>query len=335
MKNKIPEPSVLIARGRRAFAADVVGFLKKLLVAGAARQSSLRSTPLSSSSSSTGAARRSTLPFRKRKSEEKKAAGYDKPLSSPAIDPSDASVVAASYVSAAAMDYVERRLKFAANMAIATVEKCGGEVIGRADDVGGARKIVEKELKEAAQRMEDMVQSYAAIVLAVFDEREEAEEGEKGGKEGEEKGEEEGEDGRRDGGDGIIENQVKLEEAKVPLVVEALGLSELRFVKAEVGTEAEAEAGTNKQHSIETKVCRSSTSDGIQQEISRAEEEAVDGSSGITSDGREENMGKDEEQVEMSKKGLATNEETGREGGSIDLEKEEEEEKEERQILDV
>ncbi|KAH7825970.1 uncharacterized protein MONOS_4542 [Monocercomonoides exilis] len=95
--------------------ADVVGYLKKLLVAGAAQQSSLRSAPSSSSSSSsssTGAARRSTSPFRRRRSEEKKAAGDDQPSSAPAIDPSDASVAAASYTSAGAMDDIERRLGF-------------------------------------------------------------------------------------------------------------------------------------------------------------------------------------------------------------------------------
>ncbi|KAH7818636.1 uncharacterized protein MONOS_8386 [Monocercomonoides exilis] len=111
--------------------------------------------------------------------------------------------------------------------------------------------------------MEDVVQSPAAIELAVLEEREEAEEGEKGGKRGEEKGEEDGgKDGGREGGDGneekggyptahrefverIKENQGKLEEAIAPLVVEALGLSGLRFVKAD------AEVGADQQHSVE------------------------------------------------------------------------------------
>ncbi|KAH7815052.1 uncharacterized protein MONOS_11902 [Monocercomonoides exilis] len=65
-------------------------------------RSSLRFAPhiynyfFSSSSSSTGAARRSTSPFRMRRSEEKKAAEDDKPSSATAIEPSDASAVAAS-----------------------------------------------------------------------------------------------------------------------------------------------------------------------------------------------------------------------------------------------
>ncbi|KAH7818992.1 uncharacterized protein MONOS_8097 [Monocercomonoides exilis] len=112
--------------------------------------------------------------------------------------------------------------------------------------------------------------SLAAIALAVLEEREEVEEGEKGGKEVEEKGEEDGgKDGGREGGDGneekgvyptahrefverIKENQGKLEEAMAPLVVEALGLSGLRFVKAD------AEVGADKQHSVKPEVCSSS-----------------------------------------------------------------------------
>ncbi|KAH7824409.1 uncharacterized protein MONOS_2317 [Monocercomonoides exilis] len=95
--------------------ADVVGYLKKLLVAGAARQLSLRPAHLFLSFSH-GAARRSTSPFRRRRSEEKKAAGYDRPSSSssssaPAIDPSDASVVAASYTSVVDMNDIERWLR--------------------------------------------------------------------------------------------------------------------------------------------------------------------------------------------------------------------------------
>ncbi|KAH7828657.1 uncharacterized protein MONOS_15220 [Monocercomonoides exilis] len=93
--------------------ADMVGYLKKLLVAGAAKQSSFHSAP---SSSSTGVARRSTSPFRRRRSEEMKVAGDDKPSSSsslsssPAIDPLDASEAVASYTSVGAMNYIERRL---------------------------------------------------------------------------------------------------------------------------------------------------------------------------------------------------------------------------------
>ncbi|KAH7821321.1 uncharacterized protein MONOS_15015 [Monocercomonoides exilis] len=109
-----------------------------------------------------------------------------------------------------------------------------------------------------------------------------------------------------------------------PLVVEAHGLSGLRFVKAE----AEADM----LHSVEPEVCSSSPSDGIQQENRRAEEEAANRSLGIASDGREENVGKDEEQVEMHTNDLGMNEEQGKEGGSNDLEKEEgEEEKEEEE----
>ncbi|KAH7832711.1 uncharacterized protein MONOS_10943 [Monocercomonoides exilis] len=105
--------------------------------------------------------------------------------------------------------------------------------------------------------MEDIVQSHAAIVQAVLEEREEAEEGEKGGKEGEEKGEE---DGGREGGDGneekggypaahrefverIKENQGKLEEAMAPLIVEALGLRRLRFVKEKIWIVISSESG--------------------------------------------------------------------------------------------
>ncbi|KAH7816300.1 uncharacterized protein MONOS_10035 [Monocercomonoides exilis] len=66
----------------------------------------------------------------------------------------------------------------------------------------------------------------------------------------------------------IKENQGKLEEAMALLVVEALGLSGLRFVK--VGAEADD------QHSIESELCSSSPSDDIQQENRRAEEEEAD-----------------------------------------------------------
>ncbi|KAH7826239.1 uncharacterized protein MONOS_7673 [Monocercomonoides exilis] len=137
-------------------------------------------------------------------------------------------------------------------------------------------------------------------------------------KEGEEKGKE---DGGREGGDRneekggyptahrefverIKENQGKLEEAMAPLIVKALGLSGLRFVKAEV------EVGADKQHSVEPEVCSSSPSDGIQQENRRAkEEEAADGSLGITFDESSDGAVKDVEQMQMPMNGLTTNEE--------------------------
>ncbi|KAH7822290.1 uncharacterized protein MONOS_9659 [Monocercomonoides exilis] len=83
--------------------ADVVGYLKKLLISSAEQQSSFRSAPSSSLSAKE---------FRRRRSEEKKAAGDDQPSSSsaPAIDPSDASAVVASYISTGAMDDIERQL---------------------------------------------------------------------------------------------------------------------------------------------------------------------------------------------------------------------------------
>ncbi|KAH7827768.1 uncharacterized protein MONOS_17273 [Monocercomonoides exilis] len=162
--------------------------------------------------------------------------------------------------------------------------KLDDEVMGRGIAVCEVGEIVEKGLDAAGLRMEDVVLPPAAIALAVLEEREEAEEGEREGKEGEEEGEE---DRGKEGGDGneekggyptahgefverIKENQGKLEEAIAPLVVEALGLSGLRFVKAD------AEVGNR-----------------------RVEEEAADGSLGITSDGEK----KDEVQVEMSKNG--------------------------------
>ncbi|KAH7829715.1 uncharacterized protein MONOS_4066 [Monocercomonoides exilis] len=91
---------------------DTKAYFKKILFSRAAQQSSLRSAPLSSSSSSTGAAHRSTSPFRRRRSEDKKSSENEQPSSSsaPAIDPSDASAVAASYMSVGAMDDIERRL---------------------------------------------------------------------------------------------------------------------------------------------------------------------------------------------------------------------------------
>ncbi|KAH7822263.1 uncharacterized protein MONOS_11989 [Monocercomonoides exilis] len=62
--------------------------------------------------SSTRAARRSTSPFQRRRSEEKKSSENDKTSSAPAIDPSDASAVAAPYMLAGAMDDIKRWLKW-------------------------------------------------------------------------------------------------------------------------------------------------------------------------------------------------------------------------------
>ncbi|KAH7831172.1 uncharacterized protein MONOS_10199 [Monocercomonoides exilis] len=143
------------------------------------------------------------------------------------------------------------------------VVKLDDEVMGRGVAVCEVGEIVEKGLDAAGLRMEDVVLSPAAIALAVLEEREEAEEGEKGDKEGEEKGEEKGEeDGGREEGDvnevkggyptahrefveRIKENQGKLEEAMAQMVVEALGLSGLRFVKADVVAD--------KKHQLELK----------------------------------------------------------------------------------
>ncbi|KAH7817089.1 uncharacterized protein MONOS_8002 [Monocercomonoides exilis] len=126
--------------------------------------------------------------------------------------------------------------------------------------------------------MEDVVLSPAAIALEALEEREKAEEGERGGKEGEEKGGGERGDGNEEKGsyltahrefvEKIKENQGKLEEAMAPLIVEGLGLSGLRFVKAD--------AEADKQHSVESEVLSTSSVDCIQQEILRAEEEAAD-----------------------------------------------------------
>ncbi|KAH7816452.1 uncharacterized protein MONOS_15518 [Monocercomonoides exilis] len=193
------------------------------------------------------------------------------------------------------------------------VVKLKDEVIWRGIAVCEVGEIVEKGLDAAGLRMEDVVLSPAAIELAVLKEREEAEEGKRGGKEGEEKGEERGkekgeEDEGRDGGDGneekggyptvhreyvgkIKENQGKLEEAMAQLVVEALGLSQLRSVKVKTHKEAD------KRYSVESKMCSSSPSDGIQQESRKAEKETVDGSLGITSDGSAEGVGKDKEHL--------------------------------------
>ncbi|KAH7826802.1 uncharacterized protein MONOS_3885 [Monocercomonoides exilis] len=111
----LPDPNVdVVFVSPVELPADVVVYLKKLLVAGEARQLFLRSAPSSSSSSSsssTGEARRSTSPFRRRRSEEKKSSENDKPSSAPAINPSDALAEAESNTSAGAMDDIERRLR--------------------------------------------------------------------------------------------------------------------------------------------------------------------------------------------------------------------------------
>ncbi|KAH7823449.1 uncharacterized protein MONOS_9629 [Monocercomonoides exilis] len=118
----------------------------------------------------------------------------------------------------------------------------------------------------------------------------------------------------------IKEKQGKLESAMVLLVVEALGPSGLRLVKA--GMEAD------KQHSAKPEVCSSSPSGGTQLENRRAEEDSEDGSFGMISDGSERSVGKDVEQMQILTNDLGMNEEQGGKGGSIDLEKEEEEEEE-------
>ncbi|KAH7819659.1 uncharacterized protein MONOS_13138 [Monocercomonoides exilis] len=97
-------------------------------------------------------------------------------------------------------------------------------------------EIVEKGLSAAGLRMENVVLLPEEIVLAVLEEREEAEEGDVN----EEKGVYP--TAHREFVERIKENQRKLEEAMVQMVVEALGLSRLRFVKAD------AEADTDKQH---------------------------------------------------------------------------------------
>ncbi|KAH7821009.1 uncharacterized protein MONOS_7686 [Monocercomonoides exilis] len=204
-------------------------------------------------------------------------------------------------------------------IAIAAVEVCGCEV-GEIDS---------KELSEAWLGMEDVVLSQVSIALAVLEEREEVEEGERGGKDGG-KGEKKSE--KKMDGEFVErnkENQEKLEEVIAPLVVEALGLSGLRFVKEK------AEVGVNKQHSVEPEVCSSLSAYCIQQEISRAEEEAADGSLGITFDESSDGAVKDVEQMQMSKNDLAMFEESGIEGSSIDLEKEKEEEEEEKVVGDM
>ncbi|KAH7815970.1 uncharacterized protein MONOS_13057 [Monocercomonoides exilis] len=216
--------------------------------------------------------------------------------------------------------------------------------MGRMVALCEAGEIVEKGMLAAGLRMEDVVLFPEAIALAMLDGREEVEEGNGNGEEGEEKGEEDGgKDGGREGGDGneekgwyptahrkfverIKEKQGKLEEAMAPLAVEALGLSRLRFVKAE------AEAGADKQHSEEPELCSSSPSDGIQEEISRAEEEAADGSLEITSDGCSDEVRKDVEQVQISTDGLEMNEELEEERGIMKFVEEEEEEEIERML---
>ncbi|KAH7818158.1 uncharacterized protein MONOS_10020 [Monocercomonoides exilis] len=133
-------------------------YLKKLLVAEAVQQSSLHSAPLSSSSSLVGTARLTVSPFRRRRNEEKKAAEVEKSFSSsssaPAIDPSDASAVAASYTSAGAMNDIERRL---GHMAISAVEACGvmklvNKMRRRMVAVNEVGEIAEKALEAVEQR---------------------------------------------------------------------------------------------------------------------------------------------------------------------------------------
>ncbi|KAH7821117.1 uncharacterized protein MONOS_13549 [Monocercomonoides exilis] len=113
-------------------------------------------------------------------------------------------------------------LVVAANMAIATVEACGGEVMGRGVAMCEVGEIVEKELDVAGLRMEDVILSQAAIAQAVLEELEEAEEGDGN----EEKGWHP--TAHREFVERIKENQGKLEEAMELLIVEALGLSGLR-----------------------------------------------------------------------------------------------------------
>ncbi|KAH7831467.1 uncharacterized protein MONOS_15419 [Monocercomonoides exilis] len=263
----------------------------------AAQQSSLRSAPSSSSSAKE---------FRRRRSEEKKVTGDDKPSSAPAIDPSDASAVAASYTSAGAMDDIERRLRIVVPEAAGVYGRhmplslqqllspralqtlrmicCGsaGGAVWGCSSVGtksGSKRIfaapdanafpsiydlfdpslqiwrsqqsrrvevklddemmgrgievreVDKRMDAVWLRMEDMVLLPEEIVLVVLEEREEAEEGDvnevKGGYPA----------AHREFVERIKENRGKLEEAMAPLVVEALGMSGLRFVKAETWTE--------------------------------------------------------------------------------------------------
>ncbi|KAH7817085.1 uncharacterized protein MONOS_8006 [Monocercomonoides exilis] len=152
-------------------------------------------------------------------------------------------------------------------------------------------------------------QSRPAISLAELEEREEAEEGEREGAEGGDGTEEKGgyRTAHRDFVERIKENQGKLEEAIAPLVVEAFGLSRLSVQFFSIRWYPTGE-----------------------QENRRAEEEAADGSLGMTSDGSTAEVGKDVEQVEMSANGLGMNEESGREGSSIDLEKEEKEKEKEK-----
>ncbi|KAH7825082.1 uncharacterized protein MONOS_8979 [Monocercomonoides exilis] len=192
--------------------------------------------------------------------------------------------------------------------------------MGRCAAVCEVVEIAKKGMEEVGLRMEDVVLLPEEIVQAVLEEREEEEEG------GVNKVKNGYPTAHREFVERIKENQGKLEEAMAPLVVEAVGLSLLRFVKvaaeakAETETEAEDEAYANKQHLVEPKVCSSSPSDGIQQEISRAEEEAAVVSFGITSDESADELVKDEEFAQLSKN---------------EIEKEiEEEEEEEEQIFD-
>ncbi|KAH7824634.1 uncharacterized protein MONOS_3333 [Monocercomonoides exilis] len=150
-------------------------------------------------------------------SKEKKIEEDNKSSSTsvPAIDPSDVSVVVDSCTSVAAINNIERlmRIVWISNLfdpslllsAIARlvsqspksrcmVVKQNDKVIRRGVAVCEVGEIVEKGLSAAGLRMEDVVLSPAAIALAVLEEREEAEEGEKGGKEGGKEGEQKGEE---------------------------------------------------------------------------------------------------------------------------------------------
>ncbi|KAH7829927.1 uncharacterized protein MONOS_5981 [Monocercomonoides exilis] len=114
--------------------------------------------------------------------------------------------VAASNAFAAAVDDIESRLRIMVPKAAESrrvVVKLDDEVMEQRVAVYEVREIVENGMEAVWLRMEDVVLSPEAIALAVLEEREEAEEGERRGKEGEEEGEEKGkDDGEREGGDG-------------------------------------------------------------------------------------------------------------------------------------
>ncbi|KAH7819121.1 uncharacterized protein MONOS_12788 [Monocercomonoides exilis] len=208
------------------------------------------------------------------------------------IDSSDASAVAVSYTSEVVMDDIERQLESCsvggheigeqADLCIGRCEcnlfitlqlalrspqsmrvvvRLDDEVMGRGVAVCEVGGIVGKGLDAERMRKEEMVLSPAAIALEVLEEWEEAEEGEMEETEGGDGNEEKG--GRpiahREFVEGIKENQGKLEEAIAQLVVEALGLSRLRFVKARTATEASA----GKKFSVQPEMRNFSPADGI------------------------------------------------------------------------